>query len=116
MWRMSVELLGVEPEDVHVELSSDWLTVRGPRESVADFPYGRSVSYRRIERTIRLPESVDPARVTATYKDGVLEVLLPDPTAARRIPIAERPVPVVTGWLARARQYARRVWRKVTTA
>ncbi len=116
MWRMSVELPGVEPEDVHVELSSDRLTVRGARESVTDFPYGRSVSYRRIERTIRLPESVDPARVTATYQDGVLEVLLPDPTAARRIPIAERPVPVVTGWLARARQYARRVWRKVTTA
>ncbi len=116
MWRMSVELPGVEPEDVHVELSSDRLTVRGERESVADFPYGRSVSYRRIERTIRLPESVDPARVTATYQDGVLEVLLPDPTAARRIPITGRPVPAVAGWLARARQYARRVWRKVTTA
>jgi len=75
-------LPGVDPEHVQVTALGNQLTIRGERpwdEKKAqsrnyffrEFPYGR------FERTIVLPESVDPIRVHAKFHHGVLLVPLP---------------------------------------
>jgi HSP20 family protein len=73
---------GVDAEHVQVTALGNQLTVRGERlwdEKKAqsrnyffrDFPYGS------FERTIVLPEGVDPNRVHATFHNGVLQITLP---------------------------------------
>jgi HSP20 family protein len=73
---------GVDAEHVQVTALGNQLTVRGERlwdEKKAqsrnyffrEFPYGS------FERTIALPEGVDPNRVHAKFHHGVLQITLP---------------------------------------
>ncbi|MBI5445004.1 MAG: Hsp20/alpha crystallin family protein [Deltaproteobacteria bacterium] len=75
------EIPGMVQEDIHLELSDEVLILRGERPSDTRLS---SQSYHRIERPhgvfqrlFRLPVGIDPAGVTATYRDGVLRVVLP---------------------------------------
>jgi HSP20 family protein len=55
--------------------------------------YRSEFHYGRLARSIRLPEGATEAEVTASYKDGILEVRVPAPKAVgapkeTKIPIA----------------------------
>ena len=78
---ISVDLPGVKPEDVKVEMHDGKLTVSGKRETVRD---QKDKSYHRIERSsgsfyraIALPSDVDVEKIDAAYDHGVLHVKLP---------------------------------------
>lgn len=75
------ELPGVKPEDVDVELSDNVLTISGERkqeQQTEDEGYLiRESSYGSFERSLTVPESVDPSQITANFNDGVLEVRVP---------------------------------------
>ena len=84
------DLPGIEPKDVEVSLEGDTLTITGERRAEKHEAERYSeVRYGRFERTLRLPEGLDPEKVTARYTNGVLEVTVPLPkeTAARKIPV-----------------------------
>jgi len=83
------DLPGVDPKDVEVSLSDDTLTIRGERKAEHEGPATREIVYGRFERTMAVPEGVDPDKVTARYANGVLEVTLPLPTtrAPHKVPI-----------------------------
>jgi len=75
------ELPGLKQEDIDIELTGDTLVIKGERK-FADA--ARQDTYVRIERaygafqrsfTVGVPVQHD--KVSATYKDGVLEVHLP---------------------------------------
>lgn len=94
------ELPGVRLDEVEVLLETDVLTLRASRRR--SLPEGaRLVRAERPEvqlvRQIELPTRVDADAVTASMRDGVLQVRLPKAAEARprRIPIAhassERP-------------------------
>jgi len=79
------ELPGVEKERVKLEVTSDILTLSGER-SLKKKPDSHTHTYHCSERsagsfsrTISLPGGVDHSTITATYKDGVLEVIVPKP-------------------------------------
>jgi len=78
---LQVELPGVKQEDIHVSIEGDTLTLTGERKrdiEVKENQYHRiERSYGRFERKVMLPSVVDPNRVTATYREGVLEIQLP---------------------------------------
>jgi HSP20 family protein len=78
---VTVEIPGVERNDVRVEVSGSELSISGNRgfDAVCS-----KESYHRLEgvrgrfrRSFSLPEPLDSARVTANLKDGVLRVVLP---------------------------------------
>jgi HSP20 family protein len=77
------DLPGVTLEDVDITLENRTLTVSGVREAVAEeaphllleLPYGE------FRRAVTVPEGSDVDSVKATYKDGVLEIILPGATA-----------------------------------
>lgn len=73
---------GVAPDALSVQLDGAELTLEGRR---AGHPGGAS----RLRRTFRVPDSVDPARVEAELRSGVLRVRLPkrDEALPRRIRI-----------------------------
>jgi HSP20 family protein len=78
---VTVELPGVKEKDVHLSIVGTVLTLRGQR---APDPAVRPESVHRVERwtgnferQVELPVPVQPDKVRATYRDGVLEIHLP---------------------------------------
>lgn len=87
------DLPGIDPKDVEIAVEGTRLTIKGLRkwsaqESDAERSYSE-VAYGSFERTITLPEGVDPDSVQASYKDGVLEVTMKAPAnlVPRKVPI-----------------------------
>ena len=90
---LRVELPGIKPEDMHVSVTDESLTLRGEiREDTIDKGenYERvAKSSQSISRTITLPCRIKTAEVKATLKDGILEIVLPKcaPAEARGVNI-----------------------------
>jgi HSP20 family protein len=78
---LNVELPGLHEKDIALSITGDRLTVRGERhfnEQLNDDNfYHVERAYGKFERVVQLPMPVDTAHVTATFRDGVLEVKLP---------------------------------------
>ncbi|WP_060978655.1 MULTISPECIES: Hsp20/alpha crystallin family protein [Pseudomonadota] len=91
--RVTAELPGLDEKDVDVSIDDGVLSIRGEKRSeVDDKERGYSErSYGRFERHIRLPSGIEEDKVSATFKKGVLNVVLPRSATAiesrRRIPI-----------------------------
>lgn len=82
-----VDLPGIKPDDIDVQLSDHLLTVSGRREEEKE-EKGRT--FHRVERrhgsfsrSVMLPCAVDESKVDAQYRDGVLTVKLPKTAEAR---------------------------------
>ncbi|MFC6674248.1 Hsp20/alpha crystallin family protein [Marinobacterium aestuariivivens] len=68
---------GIDPKQVDISLQQNLLTVSGERSvshpESAQF-YRRERFNGKFRRVLSLPEDVDPDRVTARYRDGVLHI------------------------------------------
>ena len=84
---VKAELPGIDEKDISVSLSGDNLVIQGERKGEKeekDKHFHRlERSYGRFERVLPLPAVVDPAKISADYKKGVLEVRLPKKPEAR---------------------------------
>ncbi len=75
-WLVKVELAGVSPDELEVEIKGDTLRLAGSRrdetctESVSY--HQLEITYSRFEKTIRFPCPVEGARVERRYRDGLL--------------------------------------------
>ena len=83
----TVELPGVRPEDIDINVENDLLTIRGSREPE---PLAEGERFRRHERghgsfvrDITLPFTVDAEKVQATYAGGILTITMPRTEASR---------------------------------
>jgi HSP20 family protein len=77
----TVELPGMKPEAVEVEVKDNTLTLKGERMN-AETNAGERYHHRerptgRFVRIFRLPKPVDADHVSATYRDGILSVIVP---------------------------------------
>jgi HSP20 family protein len=95
-FQLYVDVPGVEPKDVDITLENGVLTISGERFVQAE-KADENVVRRRTERgtgrfyrRFILPESVDPEKVKATDRHGVLEILIPKQAKAlpRKIEVA----------------------------
>lgn len=75
------ELPGVKKDEIDVRISGNALTISGKREKEEKV---ERKDYRRLERavgtfarTVTLPGEVDLEKVTASYRDGILEIRAP---------------------------------------
>jgi len=83
--KVVAELPGLEQKDVGVELADGVLTISGEKKSETE-DKGRFFSeryYGRFERRIPV-DDVDPDKVDASFKNGVLTVMLPKLPAAQQ--------------------------------
>ena len=78
---MTVELPGIKPEDVRVELRNGELWITGEKKEEKE---EKGKTYHRIERhygefrrTFAVPAVVKESQVDAQFKDGVLRITLP---------------------------------------
>jgi len=87
------DLPGVKAEDVKLSLEGDVLTLRGERRAVHTAGEGSTQRVERafgpFERQFSFDTPVKPDAISATYRDGVLEVTVPkaDVAKAREIQI-----------------------------
>jgi HSP20 family protein len=80
-YHLSIAVPGVDPKEVQLNLHGNNLTISGEHKSTdnrknADYLH-QEFSYERFARKIVLPEGVETSKLTAEYKDGVLEVTAP---------------------------------------
>jgi len=72
---------GVKPEDIDISIVNDMVTIKGKRwldEEVKNGDYFYQECYwGSFSRSIILPIEVDPERVNANLKNGILTVRLP---------------------------------------
>ncbi len=78
---VKAELPGMKKEDIEISLHQGSLLISGERKSESqgdEAETSRSERFfGRFQRALELPKAVDPNRVTAVYKDGILTVSLP---------------------------------------
>lgn len=78
---VTAELPGIKGENLDINVLGENLTISGdrPNDEVpqdAQF-HRRERSFGKFSRSIQLPYMVDAKKVNATFKDGVLSVMLP---------------------------------------
>lgn len=90
------EMPGIDPEkDVDLTVSDGMLHIRAERreeEKVEEKGYiRREIRCGAFSRSLPLPEGATEADVSASYKDGILEIRIPSPQPepARKIPISK---------------------------
>jgi HSP20 family protein len=76
-----VLLPGVDPKNVNIQVQGNTLTISGERSNTretkqADF-LQREISYGSFTRTLVLPEGVDRDKISAEYRNGMLEITAP---------------------------------------
>ena len=84
---VQVDLPGVGKKNVKVLVTDEEVTIRGEtkrEEEVKGKNYYRSErAYGSFSRTVALPAAVEREKARASFKDGVLEVVIPKATESR---------------------------------
>jgi HSP20 family protein len=80
---LQAELPGLKKEDIDIEVKENILTLKGERKQSTEIKeqnyYRQERSLGKFSRSFTLPAVIDPAKVVASYKAGVLEVKIPKP-------------------------------------
>ena len=78
---VNAEIPGVEKKDIAVDVKGRVLTLSGERsydnEVKEEAVYRRERAYGKFQRSFTLPEAVDPEKIAAEFKDGVLKITIP---------------------------------------
>lgn len=94
---VTAEIPGIDIKNVEVTLRADSLTLKGEKkeekEEKENGYYRMERSYGSFYRAIPLPCAVDRDNVAATYKDGVMKVVLPK---TEKAPATEQKINVKT--------------------
>jgi len=84
---VKAEIPGMKKEDIKVSVRNNVLMISGERKQEKEI---KNKTYHRIERyygkfsrTIALPSEVETDKIKASYKDGVLMVILPKPESKK---------------------------------
>lgn len=80
-YTISVEIPGVDEKDVRIDIVNDTLTIQGEKKQQKEKKdkhyYRLERSYGHFERILSLPEDADQDNVSASFKNGILQVHVP---------------------------------------
>jgi len=88
-----LELPGIDPKDVQIQLQGDTLTVQGERKLDQENGAGKFLKreqvYGTFARSLQLPYRVQSDKVRAAYRNGVMTITLPkaEEHVGRQIPV-----------------------------
>ena len=81
------EVPGMTQGDIQIEFENGTLTLKGERKldkTVEGLTYHRvERTYGAFNRSFTLPRTVDPEKISASYRDGVLEIEIPKKEEAK---------------------------------
>jgi HSP20 family protein len=88
-----VELPGIDPRDIAVNVAGDMLTIRASRQEEhetkkRDFLH-REFRYGAIERSMTLPQGVKAEDIKATFSNGLLQltISIPEETTPKEVKV-----------------------------
>jgi HSP20 family protein len=92
---VTVEVPGVEPEDLDITMEDGLLTIQGERQFTSE---SSEQQFHRVERrygafrrSITLPAQVQADQIEATFDNGVLQIVVPKAEEAKPKRIQVRP-------------------------
>jgi HSP20 family protein len=84
---VKAELPGVERDKIDLTITRDAITIKGEikrEEEIKDEDYyAREISYGNFTRSVALPSEVESEKAKATFKNGILEIVLPKKEEAK---------------------------------
>ena len=84
---VKADVPGIEKDKIKISITGDTLTISGQTVEEKEEKQGNQLYRERVSgsflRTFTLPVLIDRNKVKASYKDGVLEVVLPKAEEAR---------------------------------
>ncbi|MBX3086556.1 MAG: Hsp20/alpha crystallin family protein [Anaerolineae bacterium] len=82
---LKADIPGLKPEDIQITLEGDTLTIRGEFKNDAEEKNHliRERVTGKFERTLTVSTPIDPAKVEATFENGVLTLTLPKAEAVK---------------------------------
>ena len=88
---VKAEIPGMEAKDIDISMVGDTLVIKGEKKAEKE---GKDENYHMVERSygsfsrsMKLPATVDPDKVDASYKNGVLTIVLPKKEEVKPKPI-----------------------------
>jgi HSP20 family protein len=85
---VKAEVPGMDPKDIDISLSDGVLSIRGEkkqeREEKEEDYHLVERNYGSFARTVALPKEVNHDKINASYKNGVLKVVLPKSEEAKK--------------------------------
>lgn len=82
---VKAELPGLTKDDIDVQIENGDLVIKGERKSDSEVKeenyYRMERSFGTFYRNLPLPEGIQAGQISATFKDGVLEVRAPKPVS-----------------------------------
>ena len=88
-----IEVPGINPEDIDISVTSEMITIAGEKKQAKEDEQKNyhlmERSYGQFSRSLQLPSVIDPERVEARYRDGILLITLgkTGPTKSKRIEV-----------------------------
>ena len=80
-FEIQVSAPGMKKEDFQLDLNDQYLTISGERKFTRDEKvqkyHRQEMSFGAFTRTFHLPENVAASKIEASYKDGILTVIVP---------------------------------------
>jgi len=80
---INAEIPGVTKENITLDVKENILSIKGERKAEEEIRkenyYRKERCFGSFERAFTLPSAVDPGRITANFKEGVLKVEIPKP-------------------------------------
>ena len=90
-FRVEMAAPGMSKEDFHVELDNDMLTISSELQNdhaEEGVKYTRrEFNYCAFKRSFYLPNTVEADKIEATYKDGLLKLIIPKKEEAKKKPV-----------------------------
>jgi HSP20 family protein len=87
-YEITAELPGIEEKNVEVKYADGTLSIKGEkkdeREEKKENYYLSERNYGSFQRSFRVPDGVDTDKVEASFKNGVLTVMLPKTPEAQK--------------------------------
>ena len=78
---LKIDLPEVSQNEIDIRVEENTLIIQGERRFIKDTPDGNYIQIERpygtFRRTFSIPKTIDHEEIKASYKDGVLRVILP---------------------------------------
>jgi HSP20 family protein len=78
---LKVDLPGVSQEEIDIRVEGSTLIIQGERRLIKDAPEENYIQIERpygtFRRTFNIPRTIEQEEIKASYKDGVLRIVLP---------------------------------------
>lgn len=80
---LKLEVPGVKPQDLDIQVMVDKVIVKGERKAKTETKTRSEFRYGEFSRAIPLPVQIQNTKVTVNHENGILELTLPKSEAAK---------------------------------